>query len=239
MTTWFTDRVDARAVLARRLAAKGEAFLRQHYLHPADLEVIATQGEAAKEADREQQVQLAEGAQARTEGRDRAAELRVREATLSALLPAVISDLSATRPSEAGFLAKLSFARYRTRVRDVAVEPPSDAETEVVRRVERVERADRRTRAAGLAALCATLREREAIVDALQARGMEPADLEGLRADAETVAQTGSNKMAPSEATARESAAVRAQNAKWSAVKHLVRRACAGDPDLARLLSSC
>ena len=85
MTTWFTDRVEARAVLARRLAAKGEAFLRQHYLHPADLEVIATQGEAAKEADREQQVQLAEGAQARAAGRDRAAEVREREAALSAM----------------------------------------------------------------------------------------------------------------------------------------------------------
>lgn len=239
MSTWFTDRVDARAMLARRLAAKGEAFLREHYLQPADLEVIAAQGEAAKQADREQQVQLAELAQARTEGRDRAADLSAREGVLSALLPAVIGDLSATTPSEAGFLAKLSFARYRTRVGEVPVEPANETERETVRRIERVARGDRRTRAQGLAALCTTLVEREPISAALRARGMDAAFLEALRADAEAVAEVGSNKVVSVEATARESAAVRAQSARWSAVKHLVRRACASDPELARLLSAC
>lgn len=239
MTAWFTEQVEARTALALALVAKGEGFLQAHYLQRADLDVIVAEGEAAKEADREQQAQLAVAAQARAEGRDRAAELRERERGLSALLAAVIGDLSATSPNEAGFLAKLSFARYRTRVREVPVEPATDAESEVVRRVERVERADRRTRAEGLAALCATLREREPIVEALRARGMQPAELEALGAEAAAVARQGSNQMAPVEATAREAAAVRAQQAKWSAVKHLIRRACAGHPELARLFAAC
>ena len=239
MTLWFTERVEARARLARALLARGEPYLREFYLRPEDVAVIATEGETAKQADREQQVQLAEAAQARVEGRDLAASVDKRDGVRSAVLPAVVADLLATNPSEAGVLAKLSFARYRVRVSEEPGEPATDAERELVRRVERGERSERRARAQGLAALCATLAERPVIMGALHARGMEPAFLESLRADAEAVALLGSNRSTAAEATARESAAVRAQSAKWSAVKHLVRRACAPDQELSRLLSAC
>ena len=239
MSVCYTERVAARARLARALGAKDEAYLRERFLRPDELAEIARLGQEAKQADREQQVQKAEGAQARTESRDLAADVGRREGMLSALLPAIVADLVATSPTEAGIVAKLSFARFRTRVSEVAVEPVNDAEQEMVRRVQRVERSDRRTRAEGLAALCTTLLEREPALTALRARGMEATFLERLRADAEAVAREGSNRLAAADATAREAAAVRAQNAKWSALKHLIRRACASDPDLARQLSEC
>ena len=236
---YFTPRVDARTSLARVLSERGPDFLRAHRLTAEDLEAIITHGEAARVADRQQQEQLAEVAVARAGRKVSAVQLAHREDELAALLPAVIDDLVATNAEEAGFLAKLSFARYRTRVHSVRPQPMSDEDVATIETIQRVERSDIPTRAKGLSALCTTLRGRAPIVHALAARGLDAAQLEALAGDAEQVASHGRNQLRPVEATEREAAAVAAQRAKWSAIKKLVRRACASDRDLAALFADC
>jgi hypothetical protein len=242
---WYTPRVGARTELAQALEAKGEPWLRARQLKLADVQKIVRSGTAARQADREQQEQLAEQAAGRKGRSVDAAEVTEREDMLAATLPAVIDDLMEAGLVElARFLARLSFARYRVRVLSTPVDPaapPDAAVDEEVKKVERVEKSDLATRADGLAALCAALRKpgREPIVAELTERGIDSAALEQLEADATAVALQGRNTPRPVEATAREREAVLQQRRKWSAIRKLVQRAVEGDAELERLYRPC
>lgn len=238
---WYTPTVEARTNLCAALEAKGADWLKERYLKLKDVQDVVTWGRAAEQADREQKEQLAEAAAARAERAVNAAEVSEREAALAATLPAVIADLAeAGHRDLALFLAKLSFARYRMRVTTVPVssDAPLDEET---KKVQRVPRSDIATRADGLAALCAALRKpgRDAIRAELAERGWDDAALADLEADAAAVAEQGRNTPRPVEATAREAEAVRQQRAKWSAIRHLVKRAVRGDRELEALYAKC
>lgn len=238
---WFTPTVKARADLGAALEAKGVPWLKARSLKLADVQTLVTKGREAQAADREQKAQLAEQAAERKGRSVDASEVSEREVVLSAVLPAVIDDLSkAGQLDEARWLAALSFARYRIRVTTVPVDPTSASDAET-KKVERVEKSDLATRADGLAALCEALRkpERAVIQAELAERGFDAAALEALEADAAAVAEQGRNTPRPVEATAREAEAVRAQRAKWSAVRRLVKRAVAGDKDLEALFAKC
>lgn len=203
-------RVQARTDLASALQAKGAAWLRERQLKLSDVQVLIESGTAARQADREQQEQLAEHAVQRKERSVNASEVSEREDVLAATLPAVIDDLERAGQREpALFLARLSFARYRTKVLSTPVDPGAPLPDEV-KKVERVEKSDLATRADGLAALCAALRKpgREAIIAELTERGIDGAALEQLESDATAVASQGRNYHRPIEATTREQEAV-------------------------------
>lgn len=238
---WFTPRISARTALAKLLKAKGADWLRGHHLTVADLDVLITQGELAQAADREQQTQLAEAKVVRSGRAVTAAEVGEREDRLAAALPAVILDLrEGGRPDVASFLAMLTFARYRSRVTEVAsADPTAPDAAAVIKKVARVARTDIATRAAGLAALCQVFASRATLAAALAERGFGAEWLAALSADAEAIANKGPNVLVGVEATAREAAAVRAQRIKWSAVRRLVRHACAGDAPLLAALVAC
>jgi hypothetical protein len=64
-------------------------------------------------------------------------------------------------------------------------------------------------------------------------------ELEQLAADAEAVAEAGRNVRRAAEATAREAAAVAAQNRKWAAIRRLVVVAVRGDAALEAKFAEC
>jgi len=236
---WFTDTVEARTEMGEALRAKGAEWLKTKRLKLADVEELVRQGVAAKLADQDQKVQLADQAVGRSGRSVDAKDVAEREAELAAVLAAAIGDLfKAGKVDDALFLAKLSFARYRTRVVAVPVDPNAPP-IEEAKKVERVQKTDNATRADGLAALCVVLRGRPAILAELTERGLDDAELTRLEEDAEAVAAHGRNTVRRVEATAREAEAVLAQRTKWSEVRRLVKRAVKGDPVLEEIYSRC
>lgn len=249
----YTSRVGNRAALAQLLKDKYLADATNTGLSAADLDVIITQGTIARDADREQHEQLAANSAARADHAASARGVFEREEELRARLPAIPGDLGAANQALADWLSHLTFARYR--FRDVAAPParpaapaspaapgaPTAADVEEAKKVERVLRADMPTRLDGLAAFCAALLKpgREPIVAALAARGFDQAKLAALGADAEAAAKHGLNKLPAAEATARESDAVVAQRAKWSAVVRMIKAVARKHPDVASKLADC
>ena len=247
----YTVRVGARAALARELQQPARAARAQAAgLTGADLEVVAAQGEAAREADREQHEQLAQVGATRSGRALSAAEVRSREDALRARLPVVVHELEASDRALAAWLGQLSFARYRLRelalpvtaATPTASADPSAAPVDAdVKKVTRVEREDLVTRTDGLAAFCEAITkpEREPIVAKLTERGLDRNALVALGADADALARAGRNVTRGVEATAREATAAAAQQARWRVTRRMFAAACAGDPDLATLLASC
>jgi len=236
---WYSPKVEARTLMGKALLGKGLDWLMSKRLLESDAQELVTQGEAAKQADIDQKVQLAEQAVTRTGRKVLAEDVTRGEGDLADVLPAIIGDLvRAGQHDEALFLAKLSFARYRIVVVSVPVDPNAEP-TEEMKKVERVQRSDLPTRARGLAALCSVILQRPPIVAALAARGFEEATLEKLGEDAEAIVVQGSNQMRRVEATEREAAAVLAQRTKWSEIRRLVKSAVQGDAELEEIFSRC
>ena len=233
----YTPRIGARAELAKALKMHptrvAEAGIKE-----SELEAVATAGDEAREADREQNVQLAENEVARNERSELDADLLRRGDALRDRLPAVIQSLERDGHSaDAKLLAALSFARFR--MREVGPIDPALAEDERVKKLSRVAREDRVTRLDGLANLVATILTRPATVAELTSRGMDEAALEALRADADTSARAGKNVQRAAAATERERAAVKTQTTLWSSLRRMIRKAVQGDPTLERLYAQC
>lgn len=239
----YTERVGARTQLAAALLAPDHAERRRAAgLKDADLEVVRDQGNAAKEADLAQAGQLAALTQNRSSRSVSADDVLARESKLKGLLPAVILDLESRTPSEAAWLSAVSVARYRIRTSDApSAEATTDGTSADAKSVERVKREDKLARLQGAAKFARLLLGvgHEAIVTELAERGMSREALTALADDAESMEQAGKNVLLPAEATARESAAVKAQSVRWNAIRGMVRAACAGDGALSQRLSEC
>lgn len=233
----YTPRVGARAELAKALKTKLSRATAVG-IKESDLDIIAVEGDKAREADREQNAQLAESQVSVTERSEREASILERGLHLRDMLPAVIYSLEAAgHTTDAKYLGALTFARFR--LRDVPPPDPSLADDPAVKKVQRVEREDKQTRLAGLANFVATILTRPNIVAEYASRGIDQPWLESLRAEAEAAARAGRNRLLASEATAREAEAVRKQKAVWNANRRLIRRAVQGDPELERLFAEC
>lgn len=233
----YTPRIGARAELAKALK-KHPTRIAEAGIKDDELDAVATAGDEAREADREQNVQLAESEVARKERSERDADLLRRGDALRDRLPAVIRSLERDGHSaDAKLLAALSFARFR--MREVGPIDPALAEDERVKKLTRVAREDRVTRLDGLANLVATILTRPAMVAELTSRGMDEAALEALRADADASARAGKNVQLAAAATERERAAVRTQTTLWSSLRRMIRKAVQGDPTLERLYAEC
>jgi hypothetical protein len=233
----YTPRIGARAELAKALK-----------LHPArvaaagikegELDALATSGDEAREADRQQNVELAESDVARKERSDSDADIMRRGDALRDRLPAVIQGLERDgHTADAKLLAALSFARFR--MREVGPIDPALAEDERVKKLTRVAREDRISRLDGLANLVATLLTRAPMVAELTSRGIDEAALEALRTDADASSRAGKNVQLAAAATERERAAVKTQTAMWSSLRRMIRKAVQGDPALERLYAQC
>lgn len=233
----YTPRVGARAELAKALKTKLSRAIAVG-IKESDLDIIAVEGDKAREADREQNEQLAD-VEANIKARsERDASILERGLHLRDLLPAVIYSLEqAGHRTDATFLGALTFSRFR--MRDVPPPDPALADDPAVKKVERVEREDKQTRLAGLANFVATILTRPNIVAEYAARGVDEAWLEALRADADAAARAGRNVRLAAEATAREAEAVQKQKAVWNANRRLIRKAVKGDPELERLFAEC
>ncbi|MBI4956999.1 MAG: hypothetical protein HY908_33600 [Myxococcales bacterium] len=242
MTDQWTPRMQARTELARTLKDKHLGRATGAGLVAADLEGLVSHGDAAHEADRAQKAELTELFVARGERSATAEGFFTREDALRDRLPAVVGDLGQAGQRElAGWLARLSFARYR--VRDLA--PSADAtggesDAEVVR-VTRVEREDIATRLEKLGAFCTALAApgREAIVAAFAARGLDAAAIASLGADADALAKLGRNKVRAASATALEAEHAKAHRDIWQRVRRMVRKAVAGDVALVAAFADC
>lgn len=242
----FTPRVAARTAIAKLILDNHMPDATKVGITQADLDVIVAQGLLAAKADEEQQEQLA-AAHVRRSGQKEAKDsLFAQEDALRNRLPAVIGDLAASPNPEpralAPWLDRLSFSRYRFRVLPAeAGEPPTPAEEEEVRMVKRVEREDIGSRSSALASFCRALTKpgRENIVAAFEARGLTKAELESMAVDASAVAESGKNVLQAAEATQREADAVKAQKAKWSQVRRMIRALAKDHPELQNKMSEC
>lgn len=233
----YNSKVANRTKLARALKAKVERALAEGILEE-HLDGLVTEGEAAHEADREQQIQLAEGLTLRAERAELLSSIFEREDKLRARLPAVIFSLNeAGNATDARFLTALSFARFR--MRGIPVVDPNMAEDPAVKIIERVPREDRLTRLHGLANLSKTLLGREAIVAELARRGIDEVALTQLQTDAQGMWEAGKNLSSKVEATQREYNAVERQQSLWSANRRMIRRAIKGDHELESLYAMC
>lgn len=237
----YTPRIGARSELAAMIKSNQLELAKFIGLTEYDLDQIITHGEAAREADRQQQVQLADLQAERTSRSLMAADIFEREEGMRDRLAAVIDALKTTHPTLADFLAALSFSRYRFRVLPVSAETLADDPE--IKKVERVEREDHITRLTALSQFCTSLLEpgREPIIEALAARALPREAIETLGADAEALAKKGRNLPSAAEATAREAAAVTAQRRHWSLTSKMFRKvvARANDPVLKAKLSEC
>ena len=238
MSHW-TPKVDARVRLAKAL--KGNQHKR---IKVTDLDALIQFGEAAKAADQDQRVQLATSSVAVTERSMEASNVVARETELRDVTPAIIADLEAAgRTSDALFLKRLTFARFRQRelAADAGDGAVSEADASAVKAVERVAREDHVSRANGLAAFVATLLSpgREAIAASFAERDVASSELEAIRSAALAVASAGANRLAAAEATERESKAVDAQQKVWSSIRRLLRQAVKEDVTLSQIYAEC
>jgi len=239
----WTEKVDARTRLATELKTRAETTPLVR-LKMRDLDALIAHGLAARQADREQQAQLAE---ASVLHRGRAAEARAvaaHDRTLRDVIPAVVADLNEARQSAASqLLQRVSFARFRLRGLEPADDapPPTAEEADALRGIERVERKDSASIARSVSGFCGFLLEpgREVLADAFAARDLPRAELEAMAADADALLALGRNRLQAAEATQREHDAVAAQQRVWTAVRRLVRAAVADDPRLSQLFAAC
>jgi hypothetical protein len=233
----YTPRVLARTELAKALKSKPERAARAG-IKESELDAIAVAGDDAREADREQNVEVAESRASISDRAERETKILESGDALRNRMPAVIRTLLEGGDEEdARFLSALSFARFR--LRHLPAPDPSLADDPRVKKVERVEREDKHSRLAGLASFIATLLTRDAIVAELASRGMDRDFLTALHADADAAARAGQNVQRATEATARESAAVREQGALWKSLRRMIREAVQGDPELEALYARC
>jgi hypothetical protein len=237
----YTARNGARTQIAELIKRNYLDLAHGVGLTEADLDAIIDHGETAREADRQQQVQLATIQGQRADRKFTAADIFRREEEMRDRTPLVIGSLAETDPAQARWLSALSFARYR--IRELPVSPEELANDPAVKRVERVEREDIPTRLAALANFCKSILEpgREPIVAAFEARALTRADIETLGADADALARLGRNLPAAAEATAREAEAVKAQNEMWSRARKAIRKVVhlAGTTELKAKLADC
>jgi hypothetical protein len=237
----YTARNGKRAELCEDIKRDHLPLAENAGITVAELDVIITEGGAAKEADRQQSVQLAALAADRSGRKVDAADIFAREEDLRDRLPMVVATLMREHPTQARWLSALTFSRYR--MRELPVTDEELAADPDIKKVARVERADIPTRLEGVANFCASLLEegREAIVAQLEARAMPRAKLEELREDAADLAKLGRNLPAAAEATAREAAAVEAQSAVWAVARKALRKVVkrANVPALTAKLAEC
>lgn len=237
----YTPRVGARAELATAIKRDQMDAARAAGLTEEDLDVIATQGNAARDADRQQNDELALLAAERSGRKLDAREIFEREEQLKARLPAVVAKVAADDPALGRWLSTLSFARYRVRTLPKSAGVDAAADAPEIKAVERVAREDIPTRLAALASFCNAIVQptRDAIIVELAARGRDRAWVETLRDDADALARQGRNAARGADATAREYDAVRAQSARWRMVRAMIRTAVSGSPELKAKLSEC
>lgn len=235
ITHAYSQKVAARTELAKGLEKMGREWLLSKKLKLAEIQELVRLGVAAWQADLDQTEQRADQAVGRSGRSVDAAEIAAHDKELADVLLAVIRDLvKSGNHDDALFLAKVSYARYRFRSVAMPVDPDAPP-TEETKKVERVEKNDNATRAERLAAFCSMLRRRPAILAALTERGYDDATLEKIEEDAEAVAVHGANPLRKVEATEREAAAVREQDALWQAVRRLVKRSVVGNTELEEL----
>ncbi len=233
----YIPRILARGELAKALKSKPERAA-QAGIKESELDVIAVEGDNAREADREQNVQLAENELEYQDRSHREAALLASGDALRNRMPAAIQSLLDDGHVDDGkLLSALSFSRFR--LRDLPMPDPSLADDPRVKKVERVEREDKHTRLAGLASFVATILTRDAIVAELASRGMDREALTALHAEADAAVRAGQNVRRVAEATAREAEAVRKQTDKWKAVRRMIREAVRGDDELEKLYAQC
>lgn len=259
MAEW-TERVGARTKLALMLKGKLPRAVAAGLVEE-DLDEIIQQGKAAEEADQDQRAQLAQLQVSRRERSVNATTLKEDEDALRDRLLPVVGDLNRMgEAQQALWLSTVSYKRYR--VRELAPADPGGAAAaeeesgeadreddeatdapgaaEAPKRV-RVERLDAPSRFRGTAGFCRGLLapERAVIVARLAARGFSRDKVESLGQDAKALADQGSNLLQAAEATARESKAVEAQQARWSECRRMIKKACIGDAELAVQFAKC
>lgn len=229
----YSDRVEARAALARELLkTKHRARRSEVGLLEEDLEFIAERGKEALEEDRIQREEIAGQRQEMKQKlavRDR---FDAEQDALRSLLPAVLYELKAAGKSDlAGWLEQVSFERFRLR----PVQGAGDRQA--------VEKRDRLTIAQQAVQLLAALFEpgREEVIAALARRGMNRERLQAMKDTAERLLGELGGKLSlrASEATEREARAVSLQKERWEAVRRLVRAAVTGDAELERMFARC
>lgn len=237
----YTERNGHRGDLATMIKQDHMPLAIEAGVTTVELDVLINEGAAGKEADRQQQVQLATLAADRKGRKIDAADIFMREEDLRDRMSMVVASLTKEHPEQARWLSALTFSRYR--IRELPVTDEELADDPSIKKVARVVRADIPTRLDGLANFCASLLEegREVIVAQLEARAMPRAKIEELRTDAADLAKLGRNLPAAAEATAREAAAVEAQNATWAVSRKALRKVVkrANVPALTAKLAQC
>ncbi len=233
----YTTRVGARAELAKALKTKLERA-QQAGLTEDDLDEIAKAGDDAREADREQTIELTASETERTDRGASTDAIIERGDALRTRVPAAIRSLTKNgQGSDANFLAALSVARFR--LRGLPEVDPALAADPNVKKVERVEREDKINVLEGLAKLAAILVTREHIVAELGRRGFDKDALTKLSSDADSAARAGKNLKRAAAATEREREAVERQKEAWNVSWRMIRKAVQGDEHLEKLYSQC
>lgn len=233
----YTERVGARARVARALAGDPERA-KAAGVTVAELDVIATKGDEAREADREQAAELASNQVEHSRRGLSAGALIRRGDDLRDRVPAAVRSLAkAGHEEDSNFLAALSYSRFR--LRGLPLVDPALANDPDVKKVERVEREDKLTQLQGISNLAATILTREHIVADLAERGFDRAALEQLRDGAAETARAGKNILRAAAATKRESDAVDAQKEVWDVTWRMIRKAVQGDEGLEKLYAQC
>lgn len=243
----YSTVIKNRTEYVEALIARPEHLARADVgLLPNELQDLVKQGQAAKAADADQKVQMAEQRALVGERAVDAEAVDADEERLRLRLPMVVDALLASEDratQRAGrFLGVLTFARYHFReLRDVEEESPSEETAAVVKRVQRVKKGDAESRFGGLAGFCDALLQpgREVILEQLAARGVTQAWIERVAADARVLERLGRNTLRAAEATAREEAAVAAFNKRWRSCRQALRKAAAGDVELMALWAKC
>ncbi len=238
----WTPKTEARGQLAARLKTRATTAPIPG-LKLRDLDALIAHGTTARDADREQQAELARARVARSTRAEDASKLRAFDRSLREVAPAVVTDLEAEGHTEdAALLRRVSFARFRQR----ELQPPGGSEAPadedpLLRAVTLVARDDNASFARGLASYCDFLLRpgHERLADAFAERDVARSALADAQRQAEALSAVGSNQLAASSATQREHDAVAAQQQVWSAVRRLVRRAVEGDPELSQLYARC
>lgn len=240
-TDHYTPRIGMRAEVAAYVKANLLALAKSIGLTEADLDALIAQGEAAREADRQQRIQLAALEAERTERSLTAEDIFEREEQMRDRLLAIINELLTSNRALGLWLKALSFSRYR--MREIAVSEEELAANPDAKKVERVAREDIPTRLESLAKFCTSILEpgREPVVDAFAARELPREAIQALGTEAAALAKRGRNVPKPVEATEREAAAVKAVREQWAILRRLFRSLAkrANDPELKRLLAQC
>lgn len=240
----FVFRVESRTTLARTLLgvdrlerAKAVGLL------PADLDAIVRAGLAAKTYDGAQREDLA-GQRAQL-GANRASweDFSADIDAFRTRAPLVVLDL-AKEPATAPLAVWLDgdvFARFRIRTLPESETPAAEPAPAPAR--QRVARSDRYGFALSMQQLLGAILkpEREAIVAAFAARGLDRGALSDLHAAASAFAEGlgGAGRMQRAEATRLEAEAVAEQKRLWDACRRAIRAAVVGDPELERLYAAC